>query len=320
MPRSARLDPRFGWVQGPGARFVQSAEGWGEFRADADGFLDRPLPPPGRGVRAVLLGDSFGQGLQVLDRERFSEVAEHLMPGLHVLNTAAAGRSAFHHALLAPRLEDAFAPDLVLVQLSDAGELTTSRIPEDRADALAEFRCRPARARARGPVGAGLARPRCGLGASRLPAHAVEKLTRQERQRLALSSPDETRLARPRRPAGDTARRSPARQPDRRAAGREPERGADLRAEPRLLRIPAAGELPRCAGRGITSSRHGAACRSWIPPKHSSSPTSPPVSRCTGSRMRARRGPRECPRPRGDGERAGHRAASRAGWPGVAHP
>jgi hypothetical protein len=66
---------------------VQSAEGWGEYRADADGFLDRPLPPPGQGVRAVLLGDSFGQGLQVRDRERFSEIAELLMPGLHILNT-----------------------------------------------------------------------------------------------------------------------------------------------------------------------------------------------------------------------------------------
>mgnify|MGYP003865787797 CR=1 FL=1 len=76
--------------------------------ADADGFLDRPLPPPGQGVRAVLMGDSFGQGLQVRDRERFSEVAELLMPGLHVLNAAAAGRSAFHHALLAPRLQAVF--------------------------------------------------------------------------------------------------------------------------------------------------------------------------------------------------------------------
>ncbi|HEX6884412.1 MAG TPA: hypothetical protein VF530_13625, partial [Planctomycetota bacterium] len=123
MPRGARIDARFGWVQSPGSRFVQSAEGWGEFRADADGFLDRPLPPPGQGVRAALLGDSFGQGLQVRDRERFSEAAELLMPGLHVLNAAAAGRGPFHHALLAPRLQQAYAPDVLIVQLDD-GELT----------------------------------------------------------------------------------------------------------------------------------------------------------------------------------------------------
>jgi len=184
-PRSARIDPRFGWVQGPGARYVQSAEGWGEYRADADGFLDRPLPPPGQGVRAVLLGDSFGQGLQVLDRERFSETAELLMPGLHILNTAAAGRSVFHHALLARRLQDAFAPDLVLVQLDD-NKLTDIERPEDSAGAFAEFRAAAAVNRP--------ARVRVGLASTMLRRSAllsylrtrVEKLTRQEQQRLTL--------------------------------------------------------------------------------------------------------------------------------------
>jgi len=186
MPRSARLDSRFGWVQGPGARFVQSAEGWGEFRADADGFLDRPLPPPGEGVRAVLLGDSFGQGLQVRDRERFSEVAELLMPGLHVLNTAAAGRSAYHHALLAKRLQDAFAPDVVLVQLDD-GELTDIENDADREFALAEFRG----GEGDGSRGAGAKEGivRAVLQRSALLSYLrtrIERLTRQERQRLSL--------------------------------------------------------------------------------------------------------------------------------------
>jgi hypothetical protein len=184
-PRSARIDPRFGLVQGPGARFVQSAEGWGEYRADADGFLDRSLPPPGQGVRAVLLGDSFGQGLQVRDRERFTEIAELLMPGLHILNTATAGRSVFHHALLAKRLEDAFAPDLVLVQLDD-NKLTDIEIPDDRAGAFAEFDAAPVRERpSRSPAG----RMQSLLRRSALVAYLrtrVEKLSRQEGQRLAL--------------------------------------------------------------------------------------------------------------------------------------
>lgn len=184
-PRSARLDPRFGMVQGPGARFVQSSEGWGEYRADADGFLDRPLPPPGQGVRAVLLGDSFGQGLQVLDRERFSEVAELMVPGLQILNTAAAGRSVFHHALLAKRLEDAFAPDLMLVQLDD-NKLTDIETPEDRAGAFAEFEAAPARVRPSRSA-AGLVQSM--LRRSALVAYLrtrVEKLSRQEAQRLTL--------------------------------------------------------------------------------------------------------------------------------------
>lgn len=184
MPRTAWRDARFGWMQGPGARVVQSAEGWGAFVADSAGWLDRSLPPPGQGVRAVLLGDSFGQGLQVRDGERFTEVAERLLPGLKILNAAAAGRSAWHHALLAPRVEQAYAPDLLLVQLDD-GELTDVEDPAARAQALAEF---DGTASVPKREGSGmLALARATLRNSALLSYLrtrVDKLRRQERQRL----------------------------------------------------------------------------------------------------------------------------------------
>ncbi len=185
MPRTAWRDARFGWMQGPGTRLVQSGEGWGAFVADSTGWLDRPLPPPGQGVRAILLGDSFGQGLQVRDDERFTEVAERLLPGLHVLNAAAAGRSAWHHALLAPRVQQAYTPDLLLVQLDD-GELTDVEDAAARAEAVAEF------------DSTRTAEPRTERGLARLAQSVfrrsallsylrtrVDKLTRQESQRLA---------------------------------------------------------------------------------------------------------------------------------------
>lgn len=186
MPRSAWRDPRFGWAQGPGTRFVQSAEGWGEFRADADGWLDRPLPPPGQGVRAVLLGDSFGQGLQVKDRERFTERAEHLLPGLHVLNAAAAGRSGYHHALLAPRVQQAYAPDFLLVQLDD-GELTDIEDDGARVLAFQEFGAAAPAARGRERGAGALARSLFRRSAllSYLRSR-LERLARQERTRLTL--------------------------------------------------------------------------------------------------------------------------------------
>jgi hypothetical protein len=66
-PFGTTLDARFGFVQRPGSHVVQSAEGWGSYTANSDGFLDGEfsIAPPSE--RALLMGDSFTQGLQVRD-------------------------------------------------------------------------------------------------------------------------------------------------------------------------------------------------------------------------------------------------------------
>src|ERR1051326_8859935 len=118
-PFSTTLDRRFGFVQRPGARVVQSREGWGAYTANADGFLGHAFTAAPPGSRALLMGDSFTQGLQVREGERYSEVAERLVPGLSVLNVAVAGHLPIHYALYMPRFQAAFHPALAIVQIDD---------------------------------------------------------------------------------------------------------------------------------------------------------------------------------------------------------
>src|ERR1041384_885554 len=118
-PLSTTLDRRFGFVQRPGARVVQSREGWGAYTANADGFLGHAFTAAPPGSRALLMGDSFTQGLQVREGERYSEVAERLVPGLWVLTVGVAGHSPIHYALYMPRFQAAFHPALAIVQIDD---------------------------------------------------------------------------------------------------------------------------------------------------------------------------------------------------------
>src|ERR1044072_2426457 len=106
--------------QRPGAGVVQSREGWGAYAANADGFLGHAFTAAPPGSRALLMGDSFTQGLQVREGERYSEVAERLVPGLSVLNVAVAGHSPIHYALYMPRFQAAFHPALAIVQIDDS--------------------------------------------------------------------------------------------------------------------------------------------------------------------------------------------------------
>ena len=137
-PRNDVVPTPYGRLFRPGARYVQSAEGWGVFTANRHGFLDDDVDTSGARRVAVLFGDSFGQGLQVRDDERFSEVAETLVPGLDVLNAAGAGRNPFHYALFAPRFQAAFDPEWLIVQLND-GDLTDIEDARTNAEAFAEF-------------------------------------------------------------------------------------------------------------------------------------------------------------------------------------
>ena len=119
-PQSVTFDTRFGFTMRPGARLVQSREGWGTYRANSYGFADDEFVPPPGSTAGVLLGDSFGQGFQVRYGQRFSEVVEREVPGVSLLNASAAGRSQIHYALFAPRFEAAFHPRFFVMQVNDA--------------------------------------------------------------------------------------------------------------------------------------------------------------------------------------------------------
>src|ERR1051326_8011605 len=92
-PFSTTLDRRFGFVQRPGARVVQSREGWGAYTANADGFLGHAFTAAPPGSRALLMGDSSPRGRQARGGDRSSGGGERLVRGLAVLTVAVAGHS-----------------------------------------------------------------------------------------------------------------------------------------------------------------------------------------------------------------------------------
>ncbi len=146
-PPDFYADARFGQLYTPGSRFVQSREGWGVFTADSAGFLDQDGPPAAPGLDGLLLGDSFGQALQVRYGQRFSEVAERAWPGLSLRNASEAGRSPIDYALALPRFQAAFHPDFVVIQCAD-GDLTDMEPASSWAVARADWGGTEARAAA----------------------------------------------------------------------------------------------------------------------------------------------------------------------------
>lgn len=185
-PRSDVVPTPYGRQLRPGSRYLQSAEGWGEFTANRDGFLDADVDTSGQRRIAVLLGDSFGQGLQVRAGERFSEVAERLVPGLEILNAAGAGRNPLHFALFAPRFQAALEPERLLVQLND-GDLTDVEDASANAQAIAEFEATrgAAPAAATGPTRSGLRRLVRRSALLTFLYSRIERLSLQERNRLS---------------------------------------------------------------------------------------------------------------------------------------
>ena len=123
--RGARFDPRFGVVEQPHVRVVQSMEGWGSLTTNALGFFDDELRTPRPKLRALLQGDSYAEALQMSHDENFSTVAERACPGVEVVNTAHSGRFLAHYAAYLRGTWDAVQPDVLVIQVNDTdvGEL-----------------------------------------------------------------------------------------------------------------------------------------------------------------------------------------------------
>ena len=131
-PSIAVPDTRYNWVIPPHARIVNSAEGWSSTRTNSMGLLDDELRVPRARVRAVLLGDSFTEALQVARRDNFGSVAERRLPGLEVVNVGYSGRSPVEYADWLEEYGPRLAPDIVIVQLND-GDLGDLLMPASQA-------------------------------------------------------------------------------------------------------------------------------------------------------------------------------------------
>jgi hypothetical protein len=118
-PFASMPDERYSWVIRPHARVVHSGEGWSVRHANSMGLLDDELRVPRARVRAILLGDSFSEALQVAQEANFQSVAERRVPGLEVINVGHSGRSPAEYADWLEEYGPGLAPDLVIVQVND---------------------------------------------------------------------------------------------------------------------------------------------------------------------------------------------------------
>lgn len=124
-PSAFRPDARFGNALRPHTRVLQSDEGYGDYRTDSVGRLDRPWTRPRR-ARVLLLGDSYSAAQQVEYGERFSEIVEARLEGVEIVNS---GRGGWYppYYLAAARLERASLYDAIIVQLNDGDLLELGR-------------------------------------------------------------------------------------------------------------------------------------------------------------------------------------------------
>ncbi len=149
-PSVAVPHARYEWVLPPFARVVHSTEGWSSTRANSMGLLDDELRVPRAPVRALLLGDSYAEALQVARRDNFSSVAERRMPGLEVVNAGLSGREPLDYADWLEEFGPALAPDVVVVQVN-AGDLVELARPANLARLARSRAAEPAPARSEGP-------------------------------------------------------------------------------------------------------------------------------------------------------------------------
>jgi lysophospholipase L1-like esterase len=136
-PSIAVPDLRYSWVIQPHARIVNSAEGWSSTHTNSMGLLDDELRVPRARVRAILLGDSFTEALQVPRRDNFGQVAERSVSGLEVVNVGYSGRSPVEYADWLDEYGPRLTPDIVVVQLND-GDLGDLLLPAAQARLAAD--------------------------------------------------------------------------------------------------------------------------------------------------------------------------------------
>ena len=141
-PAREQVYTEHGWVKAPGSEVIQSGEGFSRSRVNSMGFYDDELLAERPPLRGLLLGDSYGEALQVPRDRNFSSVLEHEIPGLEVVNTAQSGRDPVDYAAYLRPLYDQLQPDFVIVQLNDGdiGDLRDSGyLGMDPEQVLADF-------------------------------------------------------------------------------------------------------------------------------------------------------------------------------------
>ncbi len=144
-PSAQDYDAELGWVWRPGALVFNANEGGAPITVNERGLIDDALTAKAGRRRALVLGNSFTEAIQLPVAENFTSRLERQLTGWDIVN---AGRSAMgpaHYPVVAERLRD-LEPDLLVVVVGQ-GDLTHLLGPETVAERSPDgrvLRVRPA--------------------------------------------------------------------------------------------------------------------------------------------------------------------------------
>jgi hypothetical protein len=119
LPSAYAFDPRFGPITRPGARLLQSTEGYGLRTANSFGFLGREPRTPRAHLRVVLFGDSFAEALHVREDQSFPSIAERSIPDAEIINLGRSASFPANYAAEMATFDSLLAPNLIVVEVND---------------------------------------------------------------------------------------------------------------------------------------------------------------------------------------------------------
>ena len=113
-PSVQRADDELGWVYIPGAEVFTAKEGGVPLPINARGLNDDEISEKGDRYRALVLGDSFTEALQVARGDNFTSVAERQSKTWDVVNLGRSGLNPAHYPVVFDRYKD-LRPEVLIV-------------------------------------------------------------------------------------------------------------------------------------------------------------------------------------------------------------
>jgi lysophospholipase L1-like esterase len=123
------LDDDLGWWHRAKVRRTMARDGEVVVETDELGLRGPPHAGPSTRRRILVLGDSLTEGLQVSQADLFSIILERLRPDLAIFNAGVTGYGTVQEILVAQRLEPLVRPDLSLLMVFAANDLTDNMMP-----------------------------------------------------------------------------------------------------------------------------------------------------------------------------------------------
>ena len=118
-PSMAIPTARLRWRYAPHVRVVHSGEGFSVQHTNSLGLISPELRTPRPARRAILLGDSFAEALQVHQGLGFAAIVARDVPGVELVNAGCSGYSPLDCEEWATLHGPPLAPDVLVLELSE---------------------------------------------------------------------------------------------------------------------------------------------------------------------------------------------------------